>query len=274
MPSSDERFARQHRGGPPPGFRPASPSPGIDHRLSGPRAAALPARSPWRPAGLGRLALAPPRGLPPTRRAAWLLGPCFETGPACRRPAGFRSFERPQGVLFTVRSRYLVRYRSRGVFSLGRAAPPFTLHAQAALLSAPARRLPYGACTLSGGALGPPRGLPAPAPHSASSGRASPVSLAAPGNPGWFLLLGVLICLSSARRPRRLGPRSPTGLLRASLRRAARRRLPAPRRRRHGALRSRVGASRGVRVRTASRAPPRSSSTPGPRHPPAGACSC
>ena len=46
-------------------------------------------------------------------------------------------------------------------------------------------------------------------------------------------------------------------------------RSQAPRRRRRGALRSRVGASRGGRVRTASRAPPRSSSPPGPRHPPA-----
>lgn len=270
MPGSDERSARQHRGGPPPGFRPASPSPGIDHRLSGPRAAARPAHARRGMAGPGRLALAPPRGLPRARRGAWLLGPCFETGPAGRRPAGFRSFERPQGVLFTVRSRYLVRYRSRGVFSLGRAAPPFALHAQAALLAAQARRPPYGACTLSGGALGPPRGGPAPAPHSAPSGRAPPASLAATGNPGWFLLRGVLICLSSARRPRRLGPRSPAGPPRGALCGAARGTRRAPRRRRRGALRSRAGASRGGRVRTASRAPPRSSSPPGPRHPPAG----
>lgn len=71
MPSSDERFARQHRGGPPPGFRPASPSPGIDHRLSGPHGAAPPraAAQPPRTWGVSRslrtgvpLVLAAPRG--------------------------------------------------------------------------------------------------------------------------------------------------------------------------------------------------------------------
>lgn len=82
MPSSDERFARQHRGGPPPGFRPASPSPGIDHRLSGPRVTAQPTQSLIRSVGHVRLAFAPPRGIPRARRDAWLLGPCYETGPA------------------------------------------------------------------------------------------------------------------------------------------------------------------------------------------------
>jgi hypothetical protein len=45
---SDERFARQHRCGPPPGFPLASPCTGIAHRLSGPdgRAPTQPARPP------------------------------------------------------------------------------------------------------------------------------------------------------------------------------------------------------------------------------------
>jgi len=36
IPTSDERFARQHRCGPPPGFPLASPCAGIAHCLSGP----------------------------------------------------------------------------------------------------------------------------------------------------------------------------------------------------------------------------------------------
>ena len=36
IPSLDERFARQHRNGPPPEFPPASTYPGIVHHLSGP----------------------------------------------------------------------------------------------------------------------------------------------------------------------------------------------------------------------------------------------
>ena len=36
MPRSDDRFARQNRGGLPPEFPLASPCPGIDHHLSGP----------------------------------------------------------------------------------------------------------------------------------------------------------------------------------------------------------------------------------------------
>jgi len=35
IPRSDERFARQYRGEPPPGFPLASPFPGIAHHLSG-----------------------------------------------------------------------------------------------------------------------------------------------------------------------------------------------------------------------------------------------
>jgi len=45
---SDERFARQHRCGPPPGFPLASPCTGIAHRLSGRdgRTLTQPARPP------------------------------------------------------------------------------------------------------------------------------------------------------------------------------------------------------------------------------------
>jgi hypothetical protein len=45
MPRSDDRFARQNRGGLPPEFPLASPCPGIDHHLSGPN---VYARTPCR----------------------------------------------------------------------------------------------------------------------------------------------------------------------------------------------------------------------------------
>ncbi|KAK8722816.1 hypothetical protein OTU49_012061 [Cherax quadricarinatus] len=41
MPSSDDRFARQNRYGPPPEFPLASSWPGIVHHLSGPNMSAL-----------------------------------------------------------------------------------------------------------------------------------------------------------------------------------------------------------------------------------------
>jgi len=57
MPRSRERFARQHRCRPPPGFPRASPWPGIAHRLSGPTAATAGGARPARAtAPLGRCA--------------------------------------------------------------------------------------------------------------------------------------------------------------------------------------------------------------------------
>src|SRR5215469_17850792 len=50
IPSSDDRFARQNRYGPPPEFPLASSWPGIDHHLSGTRRCAQRTRSSSRPA--------------------------------------------------------------------------------------------------------------------------------------------------------------------------------------------------------------------------------
>lgn len=201
MPSSDERFARQHRGGPPPGFRPASPSPGIDHRLSGPRAPAPPVP----PTGWGRasrslrrgvsLGLAGSRGssVRVSRRGRHAGGPPG-SGLLSGRRASFSPFARA------------TRSASGPGAYLALEGPH--LPSRCTLKQRYSARRPPGAVRGSHPlwrGLGPPPGRPAPAPHSASSGRAPPASLAATGNPGWFLLRGVLICLSSARRPRRLG---------------------------------------------------------------------
>ena len=107
MPPSDDRFARQNRCGPPPGFPLASPCAGIDHHLSGPNAAAptriLPPRlldrSTVRPRGGSRLRSPSLRARvscrPSTRADVRLLGPCFKTGR--RRP--LRQRPRPKGAL-------------------------------------------------------------------------------------------------------------------------------------------------------------------------------
>ncbi|RXN14982.1 senescence-associated [Labeo rohita] len=109
MPRSDDRFARQDRCGPPPGFPLASPCPGIVHHLSGTFARALAPPAPARGRGTGRAGGAPPagaggshlgrreaglhlhcavgaRGHPLTRARVRLLGPCFKTGRVGGRP--------------------------------------------------------------------------------------------------------------------------------------------------------------------------------------------
>ena len=114
MPASDDRFARQNRCGPPPGFPLASPCAGIVHRLSGPNGRA-PARVPRRasgPAGGAPLSRVPTcvrlrcaSGLlarPYTRGDVRLLGPCFKTGR--RRPSSQRPGRRGAGVAAAARS--------------------------------------------------------------------------------------------------------------------------------------------------------------------------
>ena len=111
MPASDDRFARQNRCGPPPGFPLASPCAGIVHRLSGPNGRA-PARVPRRasgPAGGAPLSRVPTcvrlrcaSGLlarPYTRGDVRLLGPCFKTGrrrPSSQRPGRRGAVVRPR----------------------------------------------------------------------------------------------------------------------------------------------------------------------------------
>lgn len=114
MPASDDRFARQNRCGPPPGFPLASPCAGIVHRLSGPNGRA-PARVPRRasgPAGGAPLSRVPTcvrlrcaSGLlarPYTRGDVRLLGPCFKTGR--RRPSSQRPGRRGAGASAAARS--------------------------------------------------------------------------------------------------------------------------------------------------------------------------
>ena len=114
MPTSDDRFARQNRCGPPPGFPLASPCAGIVHRLSGPNGRA-PARVPQRasgPAGGAPLRRVPTcvrlrcaSGLlarPYTRGDVRLLGPCFKTGR--RRPSSQRPGRRGAGAAAAARS--------------------------------------------------------------------------------------------------------------------------------------------------------------------------
>uniref|UniRef100_A0A368UH53 Protein TAR1 n=1 Tax=Glycine max TaxID=3847 RepID=A0A368UH53_SOYBN len=88
--TSDERFARQYRCGPPPEFPLASPRSGIVHHLSGPDRYALTRTLHRRSGSVGG---ATHRGIPPisflapygftrplTRTHVRLLGPCFKTG--------------------------------------------------------------------------------------------------------------------------------------------------------------------------------------------------
>ena len=120
------------------------------------------------------------------------------------------------GVLFSFPSRYLVRYRSRDVFSLGGRCPPASRgktkprYSGTAALSP--RGLAYGAITLYGGAFQPtsatagrarPR-RPSHQPHISprlSRGDlvwAFPLSVApTQGIPCWFLFLPLLRCFRS-----------------------------------------------------------------------------
>ena len=135
-PGSWERFARQNPFGPPRGFRPASPCPGLDRPVSG-----LPpvTTGPLRPRpsrGIepryGHVGFPTPTGLTPlgspragTPRPVFLDGrgdpsprprtpglPRFPSGggllsgrPSCSRPVS-GSFHSPFGVLFSFPSRY------------------------------------------------------------------------------------------------------------------------------------------------------------------------
>ncbi|KAI9549882.1 hypothetical protein GHT06_007075 [Daphnia sinensis] len=101
IPNSDDRFARQNRCGPPPGFPLASSWPGIGHHLSGPNVYALGSLASIRtPRGCARSVRdgITPRGCTligaaslslrlasfvidsTTRAHVRLLGPCFKTG--------------------------------------------------------------------------------------------------------------------------------------------------------------------------------------------------
>ena len=148
-PRSRERFARQHPFGPPSGFRLTSSCPGLDRPVSGltavtpgpvrtpPLAVGRPLRARRFPYAFGvnplKLATAvnsPARvsrrtvrpwstSLVLPSRLGFLWEASLHTGrTVCNRPVS-GSFHPPCGVLFSFPSRYLVRYRSRDVFSLG-----------------------------------------------------------------------------------------------------------------------------------------------------------
>ena len=151
-PRSGERIARQHPFGPPPGFRPASPCPGLDRSVSS-LAAATPGPFGPRPSprdkaprlracrfpyafGVSGLKLAAtansparvsrrtarPRspGLVLPRRRGFLRPGSTLSSRARLSPPGFRLFSHPFRGSFQLSLTVLVRYRSRDVFSLGR----------------------------------------------------------------------------------------------------------------------------------------------------------
>lgn len=200
-----------------------------------------------------------------TRRGAQLLDPCFETGgwrgPARGGPprpapgAGFTSSQRPPGACFSPFPRGTRSAIGLGpVLWLRRAMPPrFALHSQAALLPLRART--------TGAAPSPPTRsrvlVPRRAAHNRRSGPPGPLSLAAPGSRRRLPLLGLLICLSSARRPARRGARA---VLQAAW-------PPPPPRRACPRAHSRTDASRPGSPHHEFRPVPRSSSTPEPSDP-------
>lgn len=195
-------------------------------------------------------------------------GPDGQVALGPRAPAGFRSFERPSGASFSPFARATWSAIGLGpVFSLGRASPPVRAALSSGATPRVARARGDGALTRSGGGFlltSPPGSA---TPHSAPSGRARPASLAATGNPCWCLLLGVLICLSPARRLRPLGGVAPSraGLPVSPAEPAGG--YPPPSGRSPGGGRA-FGNRCFVPGCTASRCPPRPSSRPEPRHPP------
>lgn len=87
-----------------------------------------------------------------------------------------RLLSAPEGLLFNLRSRYSLRYRTRDVSSLGGVAPPvFALHSQAALL--PPRM--QGATGLSPRVAGLSRPL-APSQRRPATARARPLPFRSP----------------------------------------------------------------------------------------------
>ena len=152
-PGSRERTARQHPFGPPPGFRPASPCPGVDRPASGLSPTApgafntprLPTHKGWVRAcrfpcayGVEPLRLAVEENSPArvSRRKVrrWILSslpPSLPRGGLRRGllrltpvwPAGFRLFSTPSRGSFQLSLTVLVRYRSRRVFRVGGLCP-------------------------------------------------------------------------------------------------------------------------------------------------------
>ena len=181
-PRSWERIARQHPFGPPPGFRPASPYPGLDHSVSSiipvipdpfrsrpsrpfgrcghvgfPTASGFealnlttemnsPARATRRIVG----PWSPPDVLP--RRRGFLLGGSTLSGPTRTWPPDFRHFSPPFRGTFQLSLTVLVRYRSWDVFSLGSCfLPASSARTEAEYSRIPVQILPdcaYGALTL------------------------------------------------------------------------------------------------------------------------------
>ena len=106
MPSSDDRFARQNRYGPPSGFPLTSTWPGIVHHLSGLNVYALDA--PHEARSMRSSGVAPVKDHPSSDKSDFaftaplgferpmacahvkLLGPCFKTGRRGRRPKSDR----------------------------------------------------------------------------------------------------------------------------------------------------------------------------------------
>lgn len=161
------------------------------------------------------------RRAPSSRRSARpraaLLGPCFKTGRALARAARasrrlFRAFSLRSRASFLLSLAVLLLYRPIRVFCLRWIAPPFTVPPRAQLLFPLLLRV-RGLHPLWRLFLRPPRLLPAH-PRRFAAG-AFPFARRYSGNPCSFLLLRVLICLSSAGLPTRVVP---SGAARPSLR--------------------------------------------------------
>lgn len=171
MPTSEERFARQHPFGPPPSFRPASPCAGIDRPVSGPMTVTpgpfgTPPLTPCGAAGksvsLRVRAFNPyPRhshGLPgsfsktngatPVTQPRTPASPRFPSAgcnpfePRRVSPPGFRHFSPPSRGAFQLSLTVLVRYRSRDVFRLGSRLLPSSHARQGMVLWNPDRPSP------------------------------------------------------------------------------------------------------------------------------------
>jgi len=128
------------------------------------------------------------------------------------------SFHPPHGVLFSFPSRYLVRYRSRDVFSLGGQWPPASHGKTKPWYSSPRQGPPqfrlrgyhplrrgfpahFGYCGSAPRARSPAEGSTTPHPRRLIAGGFGlgypPFGRPYSGDPDWFLLLPLLRCFRS-----------------------------------------------------------------------------
>ena len=242
LPRGQGRPFFGHPCGPPPGITRASPCPGVDRPASGRARVTIP---PFKTAALGGIppaafrfpygfgvyplslatrAHSPARSSKRTAEPDSLQGgtpasPSVShlgdlTGPARLSPPGFRLFSLPITGSFHLSVALLVRYRARGVFSLGGWLPPASRRKSNRRYSGPwelPNRLPLRGChplrprTSTGvrvSGWGEPQGLNTTSPHGYPWGLGLGFSLFGrpySGNRICFLFLRVLRCFTSPR---------------------------------------------------------------------------